>query len=357
MEHLHWPTAKVRVALDECVRLTLIRPSWETPGRLRAVSPDLGLQSLLAQHEAALLSRQRQMADTRVEVARLIEEFTVSRQQRRHSEVERLEGIDRIRDRIEELSMSCRKSLDAFAPGGGQSQASRTASRPLSASLNERGVVMRTVYLDSIYNDPPSVDHLRWLVQQGNGVRTVASLPSRMIIFDGEVVMLPMDPEDSAAGALLFQGPGILTTLGELFTLVWEKATPVSSGRRQRASGDSEELTSQEKAVLRLLGEGLTDEVVARKLGVSVRTGRRITAELMGRLGAKSRFQAGLRAAKLGWLDEDSPDGEADRDPADPADRADRADPSTAPDSARDPAREGVGGGTRGTGAARALLV
>ncbi|MFC9297980.1 LuxR C-terminal-related transcriptional regulator [Streptomyces sp. NPDC057011] len=318
VDHLHWPIAKVRAALDECVRLSLIRPSWETPGRLRAISPDLGLQALLAQHEADLLSRQRQMAETRVEVARLIEEFAVSRQQRRHSEVERIEGIDRIRDRIEEISMACRKSLLTFAPGGGQSQAARRSSRPLGASLIERGVSMRTVYLDSIYNDPPSVEHARWLVEQGNEVRTVASLPTRMIIFDGEVVILPLDPEDSGAGALLFRGPGILSSLGELFHLVWEKAVPISTGPRRRASSaDSEELSSQERAVLRLLGEGLTDEVVARKLGVSVRTGRRITAELMGRLGAKSRFQAGMSAAKLGWLDEPGPASDGDGDGGD----------------------------------------
>jgi len=42
--------------------------------------------------------------------------------------------------------------------------------------------------------------------------------------------------------------------------------------------------------------------VIARKLGVSVRTSRRITAELTQRLGARSRFQAGARAVERGWI-------------------------------------------------------
>jgi len=46
-----------------------------------------------------------------------------------------------------------------------------------------------------------------------------------------------------------------------------------------------------------------TDEMVARKLGVSVRTVRRMASELMAELGARSRFQAGVRASERGWLD------------------------------------------------------
>jgi len=47
---------------------------------------------------------------------------------------------------------------------------------------------------------------------------------------------------------------------------------------------------------------GATDEVVAAQLGVAVRTVRRTVATLMNRLGARSRFQAGVKAAGRGWL-------------------------------------------------------
>ncbi|MFE1841849.1 LuxR C-terminal-related transcriptional regulator [Streptomyces sviceus] len=291
---------------------------------MHAVSPDVALQALLARQESALLARQREIAETRVEVARLSEEFAATRSRRRHNEIEQLEGLDQIRDRISELTLGCERSLVAFAPGGHQTSDNREASRPLTESLRDRGVMVRTVYLDSIYNDPATVEHARWLVELGNDVRTVAWLPSRMIIFDEEAAILPMDPDNSGDGALLFRGRGVLAGLSELFRLVWERAQPITNARRQRTSTDDLGLTGQEKAVLRLLGEGFTDEGVARKLGVSVRTGRRITADLMGRLGAKSRFQAGLRAARLGWLDE-IPD-------TDPCDRLGPT-PATAADS------------------------
>jgi DNA-binding NarL/FixJ family response regulator len=46
------------------------------------------------------------------------------------------------------------------------------------------------------------------------------------------------------------------------------------------------------------MAKGYTDEVLARKLGMSVRTCRRHIASLMRRLDAVSRFQAGVRAGR-----------------------------------------------------------
>jgi DNA-binding NarL/FixJ family response regulator len=41
---------------------------------------------------------------------------------------------------------------------------------------------------------------------------------------------------------------------------------------------------------------------VSRQLGISVRTTRRMVANVMERLEARSRFEAGYEAARRGWL-------------------------------------------------------
>ncbi|WP_234373185.1 LuxR C-terminal-related transcriptional regulator [Streptomyces sp. H-KF8] len=51
-----------------------------------------------------------------------------------------------------------------------------------------------------------------------------------------------------------------------------------------------------------MLGDGLTDEGISRKMGVSIRTVRRTMADLMRRLNAQSRFQAGTEAVRRGWI-------------------------------------------------------
>ncbi|MCJ0871740.1 LuxR C-terminal-related transcriptional regulator [Streptomyces sp. AP-93] len=301
-QFLKWPLEKVREALDECERLSLIRCSPEDNTRILLVGPEVGLQALLVRRESEFQRRQQEIAESRVEVSRLIDEYAAAQEERRRTDVERLVGIDEIRCRIEELANECEHTMMSFHPGGGLTSSHRSASRPVNELMLERGVEMRTVYLDSIYNDPASVDHARGLAERGAHVRTTAMLPPRMLIYDRARAVIPIDPEVSAAGALVFRGPGIMATLCNLFEQVWEKAAPISGGRPHRRETEHGELSGQEQTVLQLLGEGYTDEVVARKLGVSVRTCRRITADLMARLGARSRFQAGLRAVELGWL-------------------------------------------------------
>ncbi|MGW2374540.1 response regulator transcription factor [Kitasatospora sp. NPDC001683] len=73
---------------------------------------------------------------------------------------------------------------------------------------------------------------------------------------------------------------------------------PAGRGAPKRTGG----LSAQEARAIRLLADGLTDEAVAKRLGVSHRTARRLATELMERLGARSRFEAGVRAVQQGWL-------------------------------------------------------
>jgi DNA-binding CsgD family transcriptional regulator len=76
-------------------------------------------------------------------------------------------------------------------------------------------------------------------------------------------------------------------------------------GPVQPAAPRRDQPSSQERDLLRLLGQGLTDASAARQLGVSLRTVRRMMAELMARLDARSRFEAGIRAAERGWVGTD----------------------------------------------------
>ncbi|HUC59581.1 MAG TPA: hypothetical protein VMA95_19430 [Streptosporangiaceae bacterium] len=55
-------------------------------------------------------------------------------------------------------------------------------------------------------------------------------------------------------------------------------------------------------AVLRLLSLGLTDDVIARRLCVSLRTERRIITSLMDVMAVRSRFQLGQEAARRGYV-------------------------------------------------------
>jgi len=173
------------------------------------------------------------------------------------------------------------------------------ASKPLDEQLLGRAVSIRTIYLDSVRNDPPTVSYARWLTVLGGQVRTVPVLPLRLIVFDRSVAVVPLDPNVTRAGVTLLPSPGAVAAMHALFEQVWENATPLGVAQPRVRQN----LTRQDAALLRLLSQGDTDEMVARKLGVSVRTVRRMASELMAELGARSRFQAGVLAYERGWLD------------------------------------------------------
>jgi Bacterial regulatory proteins, luxR family len=75
------------------------------------------------------------------------------------------------------------------------------------------------------------------------------------------------------AGAVVVRAPVIITALREYFEMLWERATPVK-GRRP-ASGPRGGLSSTRQMVLGLMAEGLQDDAIAHRLGISTTTVRR----------------------------------------------------------------------------------
>jgi DNA-binding CsgD family transcriptional regulator len=288
----------VRAALDKLAGLSLLRPSWEDPRVLRAVSPEVGLESLLAHQQVDLMRRQHRIDEGRAALAMVVANLGGSRPGSAHPDLEELIGLDAIRERLERLTFETQREVLSFMNGGAQSAAALDAGRPLDRQLLERGVSIRTVILDSVRNDPLTFSYARWLTDLGGQVRSMPVLPVRMTIVDREQVMIPINPENSRDGAALLRSTGVVAAMCALFEQTWSAATPLGVAPPRDELG----LNRQEVALLRLLAQGDTDDVIARKLAVSVRTVRRICAELMGQLGARSRFQAGVRAAERGWL-------------------------------------------------------
>ncbi|MDH6111685.1 DNA-binding CsgD family transcriptional regulator/sugar-specific transcriptional regulator TrmB [Kitasatospora sp. MAP12-15] len=298
VQRLGLSESEIREALDSLSELSLLRPSHERQGELRAVSPDVGMELLMARQQHDLAAQQLRIEASRAAAAQLIAEYSDLRPTGSQAGVEQLIGLDAIRDRLTTLTREVRSEVLAFAPDGAQTEDNMKSSRPLNEDLLRRGVRMRTVYLDSLRNNPPTIAHANWLAERGGEVRTVPVLPTRMIVTDRNTAVIPVSSDDTAAGAVVLTGHGTLSALCALFESVWAGAQPLG----EAAAPDARGLSGQEATAVRLLAEGLTDEAIAKRLGVSPRTARRLATELMERLGARSRFEAGVRAVQRGWL-------------------------------------------------------
>ncbi|MFF9984472.1 LuxR C-terminal-related transcriptional regulator [Streptomyces erythrochromogenes] len=289
---------RIRDCLDRLFALRLVQASFETPGRFTVVDPVLGMQRLLDQQHEELVRRHRRAADHQQALVRILAGAGSGSGGRPAEGVERLAGLDAVQRRLERLALEARTEVLTFMPGGPQSAAALEAAERNDALVLGRGVAIRTIGLDLVREDPGTLRYSRALLAGGGSFRTVAALPTRMVLVDRTHALVPIDPADSRQGALSLSAPGMIAPLVALFEREWGTAVPLGADPSEAVYVPTE----QERSLLGLLAEGHTDESAAGQLHISARTARRIMASLIERLGARSRFEAGLRAARLGWV-------------------------------------------------------
>ncbi|QMU73440.1 LuxR C-terminal-related transcriptional regulator [Streptacidiphilus sp. P02-A3a] len=289
------PDGQVHDCLDELVALMLVRASSEHPGQMAAVSPEVGLANMLAREEADMAARQARLAASRAAVTRMV----ADRAETRAAHGERLLGIDAIQRRLEVLVRDTTTELVGVHPGAAQRPEDLEAGRKGNADAIARGVTVKSIYQDAARNDPYTTAFAHWLLSLGSEVRTAPVIPQRLVIVDRSQALVPIDPADSRKGALHVTEPGLVRALCELFEQAWSTAVPLGA---TRTDDPGTGLTETERQLLRLLGTGLTDDAAGQRLGLSTRTVRRHMASVMERLGATSRFEAGIKAAQKGWL-------------------------------------------------------
>ena len=104
-------------------------------------------------------------------------------------------------------------------------------------------------------------------------------------------------PEEDRATALVIREPTIVAYLVDVFMRSWERARPFTS---QEASVVKHIADEQRAMTMRMLIEGHSDPVSAKRLGVSPRTYAGYVADLKDEFDAETRFQVGYSLGRLG---------------------------------------------------------
>jgi pimeloyl-ACP methyl ester carboxylesterase len=90
---------------------------------------------------------------------------------------------------------------------------------------------------------------------------------------------------------------------GDVDSLVNPVRQFLGAGRRARQTGSPRHvLSDRELDVLRLVAQGLSDQEIARRLGISAHTAHRHVSNIRGKLGVSSRAAAAAHAATAGLL-------------------------------------------------------
>lgn len=164
----------------------------------------------------------------------------------------------------------------------------------LVAEVVASGRRARAVYPVRALTEAPAVLQAR--ADVGEEIRLMPELPTRLLVIGVTHAIMPEPLGNVASPRIMVRQRGIVEAMGLFFEQLWERASPIAEYERG-AKGDE-----VRRQLLAQLASGSQDEQIARRLGLSLRTVRRRVAEVMAELGAESRFQAGVEAARRGWL-------------------------------------------------------
>lgn len=293
---------EVRQGLETLTKAKLVSTEPDDDRHWRVLDPTASLLSLLEERQTELEQQQSQLGEAREAVTRMLADLgSGASLANRTVGVDRVIGIEEVRRRLTTLSKSCRSEVWSFNPGGPQTESGMSAARELSKETLDRGVEMRSIYLDSARNEETTRLHLQWMADHGAQIRLSPSLPTRLLVVDREVAVVPIDNEDTGWGALFVSEPGLVFNMVALYHCYWRTARPLSAPRKR----DDHGLSEQDLTAVALWARGCTDGTVARRLGVSERTIRRIHDRVTAYLGSASRFQSGARAVVEGLLEPD----------------------------------------------------
>lgn len=286
--------AELDDALAALTRLRLVRALPGSPQRFVPLPPESAIAELVTPREMVL---RRQLAETerlREDLALLAPVYAEARRSHQAQQpLQEVRELETVLGLITEASVRCRDEVRTCHPGGGRAPEVLEQAYTRDRDMLRRGVRMRTLYQHTARHHPATQEYVRRMTEEGAEIRTLSELFGRMIAFDREVLFLPHHSDTSAA--IVVRDPSTVAYLCAVFDHAWSLAD-----RYSPAWSESAARAEVKAAIVRLLAQGMKDEVVARRLGMSLRTCRKHIAEIMEQLGAYSRFQAGYLARVQG---------------------------------------------------------
>lgn len=287
----------VRAALTALADRRLVS---DGDGRWTPVPPERALELLILREEEQLVARRARLQEAREAIPDLVASYVDVRRSFVSDGVELLTDPELVRSRLYQLTARAQVSAWSVSPGGALSPEAVAASLPLDRELAERGVDCRMVVGAGSLGVAHWDAYLREVADLGHHVRVSGTASYRAIVIDGDCAVIPATDAERP-GAYVLHGRALAAPVVTLFEEVWSRAEPFATPE----AGSSSPVFTQARLrqVAHLMSLGLKDESVARRLGVSVRTVRRLISATLVELQADGRFQAGVNAVRRGWLD------------------------------------------------------
>jgi DNA-binding CsgD family transcriptional regulator/Mn-dependent DtxR family transcriptional regulator len=271
---------------------------------LTAVSPMLAEATVLGAEDLELGARRAALEQRRDSIRRLVPDWNAAlTTDVADAVVDVVYDPSTIPNVLMHYANRCQKEMLSVAPGRLPSSRIDGRTRVANVYTARRGVRTRALYQHTALRDRATRAYLNDLANIGARIRFAALLPGRSLVFDQTVALLPVPTDDPGRPALaVVREPNVIGWVVSTFEQLWAEAERFEDVI-DRQHHDDTDIDQTRAAILRLMAEGEKDEAISRRLSISVRTCRRHIADYMAQVGATSRFQAGVIAARAGHTD------------------------------------------------------
>ncbi|MFJ9695050.1 LuxR C-terminal-related transcriptional regulator [Kitasatospora sp. NPDC101183] len=294
--------ASLHEAMALLNELGLLNGSAGGSGRPTVTSTETALVRLAQQAEQTAVRWLEETIRVRKAMRLLTTELADQYQQQESlAPAELIVGLDHISEVLEDCTELAQDEVLSMHPGPVVKSRSKARLKRNQKVVN-RSVGMRTIHLASTARLPEGLALLEEMQESGVQIRLAPTIPFRLIVIDDVMAFTPAFGAEAQPTAMITRGPVITRLLRRVFEHCWQSAVELGTDTQPPQTPVDTPLTGQQASILRMMNAGSKDEAIARELGVSTRTLRRLMNDLMEKLGADNRFRAGVRAQQLGWL-------------------------------------------------------
>lgn len=155
---------------------------------------------------------------------------------------------------------------------------------------------LSTVYDTQVLELEGALQVLQGRERGGEVARFTTSVPFSAVIVDDTAAVVDVSAFDPAGfGSALVRARSLVVALRALYDHLWNLGSPLERSGLSAAR-------RRDQTIWGLLAAGATDATIARQTGISQRTVERRVRALMDQVGAATRFQAGVQAARRGLI-------------------------------------------------------
>lgn len=288
------PDDAITPAIDLLTRHGILRSTGED--RWEAIPPDLALPTLAMHYEA----RAAHLRDSAEDLAHVYHANRIPSSDEIPHGVTLLRNHDELNAAIQTVTGTAISELcAAYADSPATAHLLDNSLHWHREKLKTRTgkpLQRRATFDSAVFRHDRAADVLRTRAESGEDNRTLTGIPFSVIVADGSEAVIDLTAFDtSGAGSLLVRDRRFVLALRGLCETWWRLGTPM-------AWAGNEDLDRVSALIMSMLAAGSTDAMMAARAGLSQRTIERRVRTLMNRLGATTRFQAGVLAARRGWL-------------------------------------------------------